>query len=312
MEFWKTIRKELEAGFMVGLLYTLESLGSSPGRQGFKMLVSESGLLLGSIGGGMMEFNLVEITKKMLLKPTAPTRHRLVHRTNQEDASGLICSGEQTVAVYSLSQIDLVWVNQIVVSMGRGVLYCSDIGIHYRVGEKQAVQFVYEDDTVKWCIREDLGWRLVLHIVGGGHVGLALSRIAPEIGFYVKVYDDRKHLNTFKPNDFAEVIPVDSFHEISSFIEEGNRQFVVIMSFMFDTDKLILSKLLPRTYQYLGMMGSRKKVKILLKELRNDGFSEEQIKRIHAPIGIQIASQTPSEIAISILAELISVKNKPV
>lgn len=309
MEFWKIIRKELANGAVVGLLYTLDSIGSSPGRQGFKMLVSESGLLFGSIGGGMMEYNLVEETKTLILKNTAPAKFRLVHRINQEDASGLICSGEQTVAMYPLAQKDITWVEQIIQSKGDGILQCSDKGIHFSLGKKQKEPFICQIDAEQWLVTEDIGYQPVLHIIGGGHVGLALSKLAPEIGFMVKVYDDRKNLNTFDSNPYGEIIPVDSFTKIGELIPEGHREFVVIMSFMFDTDKLILSQLLIKVFKYLGMMGSRKKVKTLLKELKEDGFSQEQIQQIHAPIGIQIASQTPSEIAISILAELISIKN---
>ncbi len=308
MEFWKKLNIELTKGD-VALLYVLNSIGSSPGRQGFKMMVAKN-TLHGSIGGGMMEYNLVEIAKKTLLQTDIqPQIHRLIHRKNQKDSSGLICSGEQTVAIYVLTQKDRTWLNKIINSNGTGVLESTDKGIQFIQNQSLKSKFNTKIAPKKWLIQEDLGFRLALHIIGGGHVSLALSKIAPELGFQIFVYDDRKNINTFSNNSIAKKTYVPNYADMAQFIPQGERHYVVIMSFMFDTDLLILRKLLPQKFKYLGMMGSKQKIKTLLHQLTKEGISPDQLKHLKAPIGIPISSQTPTEIAISILAEMIKVKN---
>lgn len=311
MIFWTTIKKELENGHNVSLLYVFESKGSSPGRQGFKMMVSNSGLLNGSIGGGLMEFNLVESAKKLARQSTAkPQIHRLIHRKNKENPSGLICSGEQTVAIYVLTQKDTPWVNAIIESEKNGILLLNESGIQFSPNQSNAEQFSTKISSTSWSLQEDLAYHPSLHIIGGGHVSLALSKIAPELDFQVFVYDDREDINTFLDNQKAKTIYVPNYKDIAQFIPQGARHYVVIMSFMFDTDLLILRELLSQKFNYLGIMGSKQKVKILFQKLKLEGISVQENSKIHAPIGLKISSQTPPEIAISILAEMIKIKNQ--
>ena len=308
MKFWKKLNAELAKG-PTALLYVLQSIGSSPGRQGFKMMVSQK-KLYGSIGGGMMEYNLVEVAKKQILQTdTPPQIHRLIHRKNQEDSSGLICSGEQTVAIYVLSQKDKGWLNRIINANAKGVLTLTEKNIHFALNQSLTTKFTAKIAPQKWVVQEDLAYRPSLHIIGGGHVSLALSKLAPELGFQVCVYDDRKDINTFSENSIAQTIYVPDYADITQFVPQGAHHYVVIMSFMFDTDLLILRKLLPQKFKYLGMMGSQQKVKTLLHQLAKEGIPSNKINHLHAPIGIPISSQTPPEIAISILAEMIKVKN---
>jgi len=310
MTFWKKLNQELTKN-SVALLYVLSSEGSSPGRQGFKMMVSQSGLLKGSIGGGLMEFNLVELAKKLAHQTNVkPQIHRLIHRKNQKDSSGLICSGEQTVAIYVLSQKKTDWLSLILQSKGKGTLTLNEKGIRFTPYQSLTENFTSQIASTKWLNQEDLDFYPVLHIIGGGHVSLALSRLAPELNFKVLVYDDRKDINTFLENHNAETTYVPDYKDIAQFIPQGARHYVVIMSFMFDMDLLILRKLLPQKIKYLGMMGSKQKVKTLLHQLTKDGISSDKIAHLYAPIGIQISSQTPAEIAISILGEMIKVKNQ--
>jgi len=129
------------------------------------------------------------------------------------------------------------------------------------------------------------------------------------LGFYVTQLDNRNELNTMTGNFFAHRKEVIEYEEIVEHIPEGLNTYVVLVSFGYRTDKIILKKLLGKRYRYLGMLGSEAKVNTLLKELSGEGFSEEILKQVHAPIGIPIHSQTPFEIAVSIAAEIIAVKN---
>ncbi|MEZ5023315.1 MAG: XdhC family protein [Chitinophagales bacterium] len=314
MNFWNTLHNELTTNNKVILMYVLQSEGSSPGRQGFKMGVSSSGLLFGSIGGGFMEHKLVELCKQELL-PTdfEPFYKQQIHQASvPKNKSGMICSGEQTIAFYSVGKKEMPILDTIIQSINEnryGVLTLDEKGIHFQVGQHQTTKFLSKIESEKWSVKEDLGFMPELHIVGGGHVGLALSKLANELGFKIKIYDDRKGLNTMEQNEFGETINVTSYETIGNYITNGDNKYVVLMSFGYRTDKVVLKQLINHQFKYLGMMGSKEKVKQLFKELLEEGIGPSKLDKVHSPIGVPIKSETPAEIAISILAEIIGVKN---
>ncbi|MGB0523919.1 MAG: XdhC family protein [Flammeovirgaceae bacterium] len=316
-EFWKKLLAELSTGNRVVLLYVIDSSGSSPGRQGFKMLVSESGFLWGSIGGGIMEFKLVEWCKETLLKAEfAPFIKRQIHQGGiKENKSGMICSGEQTIAFYSLTQEAVPLVASIlkaVTTHTYGLLQLTEVGIDFQSKHTAPQQFhLALTHDGKWNCIEDIGFQPQLLIVGGGHVGLALSTIGKQLGFAITVFDDRDDLNTIELNQSARFVKVSDYTEIDQYIPTGDHHYVVLMSFGYRTDKVILKRLIGKTFRYLGMMGSKEKVKTLFQELEQEGIARHLIDQVYSPIGVQIYSKTPEEIAISILAELIKVKNSP-
>jgi len=315
MEFWKKIKQDLEDGYKIIFMYVLNSEGSSPGRQGFKMFVSESQLLFGSIGGGFMEHKLVELCKKDLLsKEFKPFFKRQIHQTNiAKDKSGMICSGEQTIAFYQLDNSNISMVSDLLKSISNskyGVLIANDKGVSFDYGE--SLQKKFESDifsSQKWLVKEDMGYFPELHIVGGGHVGLALSKFAYELGFVVTIYDCRAGLNTIKRNKYSQCILLSDFKYTNDYLTSGENKYVVLLSFSYRTDKTILQNLLNLEFKYLGMMGSKEKIKKLFKELLAEGATKAQLNKVYSPIGIQVSSKTPEEIAISILAQIIQVKN---
>ena len=301
---------------MLVLLYVLHSTGSSPGRQGFKMAVSSSGTLLGSIGGGIMEYKLVEWCRTSLIgKPFQPFIRRQIHQGDiSQDRSGMICSGEQTIAFYSLGKAQRSLVVSIVgaeQSGQYGLIQFTETGLLFTPGEHRPTRYQGSvNNQGGWLLEEDIGWYPTLHIMGGGHVSLALSHLAHQLAFRVKVYDDRDGLNTMTSNTFAECIQIPSFESISGLFSHPEQSYVVLMSFGYRTDKLILQQILHQSFYYLGMMGSQAKVKQLLEELQAEGFTPKQLSRLYAPIGLPIASQTPAEIAVSIMAQIIQIKNQ--
>ena len=103
MDFWQQLLTQLQQDKKVYLLTVIENFGSSPGRKGFKMLVADDGFIFGSVGGGVMEFTLVEEVKELLQKENQPIFFRKqIHQGNGKDKSGMICSGEQTVVFHLL------------------------------------------------------------------------------------------------------------------------------------------------------------------------------------------------------------------
>lgn len=312
MKFWETLASELKHHHRVILLYVLESSGSSPGRQGFKMWVSDSESLYGSIGGGIMEHKLVEWCKKDLLQTDfKPFIKRQIHQNNiKKDKSGMICSGEQTVGFCLLQEGNLPVIQQLINGVGGNCLSLSSEGLSVVEITNIEDQFQFHlQNPDEWCLIEQLEFKPQLHIIGGGHVGLALSKLSHQLGFVVSVYDDREGLNTVEANHKASFYKIPDYQLIDQYIPKGKYQYVVLMSFGYRTDKTILTQLLQQEYHYLGMMGSKHKVAVLFEELRAEGFSQELIDQVRAPIGLPIHSKTPEEIAISILAELIQVKN---
>ena len=100
-----------------------------------------------------------------------------------------------------------------------------------------------------------------------------------------------------------------NYNNIDENIKEGKNIFVVIMTFSHAFDKLILGKLANKNFAYLGLMGSTKKIEGINKKLIDEGISSDKLNKVYSPIGIKISSKTPAEIAISIAAEIIKVKN---
>ncbi|WP_207495705.1 XdhC family protein [Aridibaculum aurantiacum] len=314
MEVWQYIHDKLQVSVKVLLLWVLESEGSSPGRRGFKMAVASDGSFEGTIGGGIMEHKLVEKAKAMLTEDA--TRISLMQqyhdKQHAKDQSGMICSGSQRIAFVPLNPSSLVQVAAIVKAI------CNH--------EKKMVQLTREGLTItstvdatcgfqqlqneEWIYTEKADQRPVIHIIGAGHVGLALSELMHFLGFYVKMYDNREGLNTFTNNRFAHEKHVVDYHRIVEVLPSNKEEFVVIMTFGYRDDKIVFRQLLDKEYYYLGLMGSDAKIKTLLQELEAEGFDPAKWKHCHAPIGINIFSKTTKEIAVSIAAEIIKEKNK--
>ncbi|NOZ34904.1 MAG: XdhC family protein [Chlorobi bacterium] len=310
MEIWNKISAYLRQKKRVVLLVVLENKGSSPGRQGFKMFVTEDGKQFGSIGGGATEHVLSNRAKKMLEEHiTKPELHEQVHRTDDEmHASGMICSGENKVLLYPLYDIHTDNINEIAghaVIKDEITIKISTTEFRSRSGATISSQYEYKNGIYK----EVVGYKHIVCIIGGGHVGLALSRQMKMLGYYVKIYDNRPELDTLKANEFAKEQYIVNYDEIDQYVPEGKNIYVVVASFSHAHDKKILSKLINKDVAYLGMMGSKNKVQGIFYDLKKQGISEEQLNKVSAPIGVSIKSETPPEIAVSIAAEIIHIRN---
>jgi xanthine dehydrogenase accessory factor len=148
-----------------------------------------------------------------------------------------------------------------------------------------------------------------LYIVGAGHVGFHLARVAHEVGFRVHVVDDReKFANRERFPDAVEVLVEDIPAWIAR-VSLPPHAYAVIVTRGHTNDLEALRALAPRELRYLGLIGSRAKVARIYEQLAADQMPPELLKRVHAPIGLDIGAVTPQEIAVSILAELIAVKH---
>jgi xanthine dehydrogenase accessory factor len=148
-----------------------------------------------------------------------------------------------------------------------------------------------------------------LYVVGAGHVGFHLARLAHDVGFRVHVVDDREKFANAERFPTAAEIVVD---DIPAWIARANippHAYAVVVTRGHTNDLEALRALAPRDLRYLGLIGSRAKVARIYDALTSDHISADVLKRVHAPIGLDIGAVTPQEIAVSILAELIAVKH---
>ncbi len=149
-----------------------------------------------------------------------------------------------------------------------------------------------------------------LYIVGAGHVGFHLARLAHEVGFRVHIVDDReKFANAERFPSAVEIVVED----IPAWLERTTlpaHAYAVVVTRGHTHDFDALRALVPRDLRYLGLIGSRAKIARLYDELLKDRrLAPDQLARVHAPVGLDIGAVTPPEIAVSILAELIAVKH---
>ena len=155
-----------------------------------------------------------------------------------------------------------------------------------------------------------LGDKKKLVICGAGHVGVALLRMALMLGFDTTVLEDRPSFADAARRAGAKRVICDSFEQGLDAVDSDEDTYFVVMSRGHRYDLVCLEKIVKKTYAYLGMMGSKGRSALVRKNLLEQGVPAEQVEGLHAPIGLTIHAETPEEIAVSILGEIISIKNQ--
>ena len=310
---WKLIAESLENDIPVLLFYVLESIGSSPGRRGFFMALNRKNEMEGSIGGGIMEHKFIELGKEFL---NENENNSLIKRQVHDkkaglNKSGMICSGEQTLLIYPVKKENRNTILQIIDLLSQhktGSIKISPEGIFLTENiTEEYFRFVNEN---KWSFTQNIGYQNQLYIIGGGHCSLALSNLMSSMDYYIHVFDDRPELNTLENNHSAhKKYLIESYSQVENKIPAGDNSYVVIMTFGYRSDDEALRILMNKKFRYLGVMGSKKKIEKMFETYKQEGIMPDVLNRIQSPIGIQIKSQTPEEIAVSIAAEIIRVKN---
>jgi xanthine dehydrogenase accessory factor len=310
---WNFIFKTISADKKAVLLIVAESSNSSPGRQGFKMVITEEAEQYGTIGGGVMEKDMVMYARGLLLGNESKLIKNLHHTDKTKfEKSGLICGGYQAIIFSVIEKTQTSLIENILSSINEkrnNQLIITSKKIEYNPADSLLpVSFIYKSDE-DWSYKENIGIPFISYIAGGGHVGLAVSRIMKSLGFYIVVFDHREDVFTIDQNNFADEIIITKYEDIGNRIIESERSYVIIVTPMHSGDKDTLKSVINKNVKYIGMMGSKRKIKTIFDALLQDGVSEELFKNVHTPIGIEIEAETPEEIAISIAAEIIKVKN---
>ena len=153
--------------------------------------------------------------------------------------------------------------------------------------------------------------RGTVYIFGAGHVGVCVAHLAAYVGFTVVVIDDRSEFaNAERVPEAAEIVVVDSFADEFSSLSLDSDSYVVIVTRGHAHDRTVLVQALRSQAGYVGMIGSRRKTHVIFQALLKEGFAREDLSRVHAPIGLPIGGETPEEIGVSIVAEMVSVRNR--
>jgi len=181
--------------------------------------------------------------------------------------------------------------------------------------EPVLVSFDLDEDTDMACGgRMDIflepiaaGPRVV--VIGGGHVGQAVAAVAKRAGFRVAVVDDRPEMVARERFPSADERLVGGVELLEGDLSIDASSFVVVVTRGHRFDKEWLKAVLVKEPRYIGMIGSEKKVKKTFEKLVGEGVSRDALARVHAPIGIDIGAETPDEIAVSVVAEIIAVKH---
>lgn len=202
-------------------------------------------------------------------------------------------------------------IGQAVEKAEEGVLQISNKTISFQPNQNQSENFQTQiHSNNNWEYKEQIGVSDQLYIFGGGHVGLALSQIFSMLDFHISIFDDREFLNTLNDNQYANVKKIINYENIEDIVPEGMNTYVVVMTAAHKHDEMVVHQLISKKVKYLGMMGSKKKVKTIFDKFHAQGIDSRLTARIDAPIGLKIGSETPAEIAISIAAKIISVRHQ--
>ena len=314
MTNWEFIKNKLAENKTLYLMIVTQAKGSSPGKQGFSMALCDDDSLIGSIGGGTMEYNLVEECK-ILLKEKKQTffKKNQIHN-DKPNNTGMLCSGEQTVAFIPIDFNNKQLVDNIINCINnnkKGILTISSNTIDFKLTDlTHDNQYQYTEKEKSWTYNEIIGFKNTIYIIGAGHVGFAVSRLFSQLGFRIILMDNRNDLEMMNNNNYASEKKTVDYNDIHKHVVAGPNNFVVIMTNNHQHDVNVLEKLLRNEFCYIGLMGSRSKIAKFKQSLSEQGFTKNELDKVHAPIGMQINSITPDEIAISIAAEVIKVKNQ--
>ncbi|WP_423820985.1 XdhC family protein [Salinisphaera sp. SPP-AMP-43] len=313
-EFWRDVSERLAAGQRVFVSLVAAHTRGSPGTTGARLWVDNSGASHGTIGGGIMELRLIEHAREALAGGAMPPeRRRQVHRAGAGDeASGLICAGEQThVSTILEPGRDDPAIQRFVQALERPDDAALALSIDPRglaIVERtppSAERIVFADGPEWSYIEHNLNPRR-LAIVGAGHCGQALAKLAADIGYAVTLFDTRPACLDGEWPAGIDAVCLDDFSQLATRLPHAEMTQVRVMTRAMTEDVIALAALAGQGCRSLGVMGASAKIRAIQRGLCDAGVSEPQRAAIQAPIGLPMKSDTPAEIAVSVMAELLA------
>lgn len=313
----KFLLSEAEAGRSSVLIVIAQTKGSSAGKVGFKCAVTEN-KTMGTIGGGRAEYLMIKEAHEMLAaSDEKPRLRKLAHNTESpEQKSGMICSGEQSCILLPVKPNILPQIKAVARSAQfqdrPGILHLSENGLEFQENSRLKKRHVYEElpETKSYRYSEQTGLPDTLYIIGGGHVGAAVTEIFRHLDFYIKVFDNRADLKIFKEISAAHEKHVIDYKKFAGCLKQDENKYIIIMTANHGSDQKILEQTVECGANYLGMLGSRSKIETIFSNLTKKGIPQSALDKVNTPAGLNIKSNTPYEIAVSIAAKIIDVKNR--
>ncbi|HET6421079.1 MAG TPA: XdhC family protein [Geobacteraceae bacterium] len=322
----------------------IKHAGSTPRSVGSKMFVRRDGSVIGSVGGGLVEFEMQKISRDIFA--TGKARIETVDLTGKDAATTdmMICGGRLEFLLeylsagagagkemrklvsalqegkkgYLIKALDtkggtvpemdrcLVRKDSVVVGNFPGL----EPWIPVLTGESARKKSpVIADVEGKRFFVEPTFSPGTVYLFGAGHVSRPVAELANMVGFSTVVLDDREEFankDRFPKADRIIIIP--SYGNLFSGLDIDRDSYLVIVTRGHLHDKTVLEQSLRTKAGYIGMIGSKRKQRLVYDELLNKGFAEDDLSRVHNPIGIDICAETPEEIAVSIVAELINAR----
>lgn len=316
MNLWRAAAELARAGSGGALATVARTSGSTPVPAGTKMLVGPSGRLAGTVGGGCVEADVLAAGVEVQRLGTPLLR---THHLNADLAGdlGLSCGGTVEIFVEPLVSVEpYVRALEAAASAERGVVTTA---IAWPAGPVKVFDPVEPAiGTPAAALSAD--GRLVVEnlippprvlVFGAGHVGGAIARAAAAAGFRVSLVDDRAEFADaarFPPEVGVRAGSVD---EALADAALGAGDAVVIATRGHRQDAVILERVAVSAAGYVGLLGSRRKQAVLMRALTASGIPDRALARVRIPVGIDIGAETPEEIAISVVAELIAWRRRP-
>jgi xanthine dehydrogenase accessory factor len=341
----KIICGQLEQGLPLVMVSIVSLQGSTPRHGGTRMVVGADGKSYGTIGGSLLEANAIKESKNVL---TAAQSRMMYHELNGKDANapGMICGGKTELLLDYVSatkgnkEFFRCWYEAIqrgnefyflthlkdtgntVEVLGRSILYPdghvvgntlltkTDIeNLRAELHNISTTSVVSIGDTK--LVIDRIRRSKTLYCFGAGHVAVPTAHIAALAGFRVVVLDDRAEFASVERfPDAGQVCVIDDFNRALEGLDIDSDSFIVILTRGHQYDRVVLEQALKTDAGYIGMISSRRKREAIFEALMAKGVKKAELERVHSPIGIAIGGETPEEIAVSIVAELISERSQ--
>ena len=270
--------------------------GSSPQRAGAKAIFFADGKITGTLGGGCLE---AEVQSRALaaLKTGQPAEFEMVldHDFGWDD--GLICGGSvKGLILPNADKSENLWRE----------LANPASPIRWGVKTDFSIARIAEGDNSEWLYQETVSPPVELWIAGSGHVAQAVVPLAQQLDFAVTVFDDRAELANHDYFPKATRLCVGGWHELLKIRPPASLAFGLMVTRGHQHDALVLSEWIRFPFAFLGMIGSRRKVRIMREQfLKQNLATAEQFDRIACPVGLDIAAVGTQEIAVSVIAQFI-------
>jgi xanthine dehydrogenase accessory factor len=331
----------LQKGKALVLVRIIKSSGSTPRGTGSVCCIDEDGVISGTIGGGLIEYKVSAKAQELFQTKTSWIYN---FQLSQEESAreGMICGGEVTCYLepWFPNNQDLIGVlhslhNQLekgqsvtlvtLISHGsdpmekssRELVYNDHPTISHTVslgkvkiglGDVKSPVLLKSDNTDKYAFAEPITPAPFVVLCGAGHISACVAPLAKMVGFRVVVLDDRQEFANSERFPRVDKVCVGPFVQMLAEISITKSTYVVIVTRGHAYDKVVLETVLDRDPAYIGMIGSIRKRDALYNALIKKGVSQKKLATVYSPIGTAIDAQTPEEIAVSIVGELIKVR----